>query len=308
MFKSFKKASESKSLEKSKEKFKSSKKSSKKTFRDVLDDDYDIHDIVIDDASWLESDDIPDDLKSSVRKYKQEIEVKPRLSLDRVKDKENDREKNNDREKIRDELKNRRRSSDSSRNSGRETEPLEVVKIPVKSEAVKIPVKSEAVKIPVKSGIVKPNSDKSEVVKTSETIDQVMVKDMILEKTKNHVFVKPDDYPSLVQGDKVVYISKHDNKFKNGGYVWYCYEKDGNKYWIIGVVNSPDNDKFHYVLYWHKVKYLWKRLNHETGLLVQSIDKRQDYIADISNFLKIKYGDEFTKFMNDQEKNRLKKV
>jgi hypothetical protein len=133
-------------------------------------------------------------------------------------------------------------------------------------------------------------------------------KKYIHEQTKNYLLIKSDQYNKIRSGDHIKYVGA-DGKFKRGGFIWYKKFKDDRPFWMVGAWRTPNFavGVFRYVLYWDKIQILWKRTEIETGLLIQSIDRKQDYIADISIFLSQQYGQEFIDFMNKREVLRRKK-
>lgn len=135
-------------------------------------------------------------------------------------------------------------------------------------------------------------------------------KKYIYEQTKNYVIVQKDKFQKINEGDHIKYVGA-DGKFRTGGFVWYkkTHDESGRTFWMIGQQKEVDmkNGTFRFALYWDKIKILWKRIDYETDLLRQSIDKKQEYISDISLFLKLKYGKEFVEFMNLRDFERTKK-
>lgn len=130
-------------------------------------------------------------------------------------------------------------------------------------------------------------------------------KTYIKEQVKDYVIVRPEDYDKIYPGDHVKYVNS-EGDFKQGGFIWYKKTNETGTFWMIGLTKTPDMkpETFKFALYWHKIKYLWKRTDYETKLLIKSIDKKQDYISDIASFLKHKYGKEFTDYMNSRENKR----
>lgn len=128
----------------------------------------------------------------------------------------------------------------------------------------------------------------------------------VKESIKNSFVVDKSKYKDLSTGEYICYFGI-DDKFKNGGFIWKKGIKKERDYWIVGRQPGSHPRVFRYVLYWDKIKLLFKKIDYETSLLVKSIDKKQQYISDISTFLEKKFGNEFTKFMNDRESIRLKK-
>jgi hypothetical protein len=129
----------------------------------------------------------------------------------------------------------------------------------------------------------------------------------IKESLGGYAVIPPSEYEHISPGDHIRYIGI-DGNFRTGGYVWFKkVSEDGSPYWMIGQSKNPPrnfSDVMHFILYWHKIKKLWKKLAVEADLLRKSIDLKQHYINDISTFLLEKYGDEFREFMNNREKNR----
>ena len=122
-----------------------------------------------------------------------------------------------------------------------------------------------------------------------------------------YAVIPRSQYDFISPGDHIRYVGI-DGNFRTGGYVWFRKTKeDGSTYWMIGQSQSPPKDfssVMHFVLHWNKIKKLFKKITPESDLLRQSIDKKQDYINDITLFLHQKYGDEFRNFMNRRERLR----
>lgn len=153
------------------------------------------------------------------------------------------------------------------------------------------------------------DSDENYKAKVKEDKD-FNSKKYIYEQTKNYVIVHKDKFQKINEGDHVKYVGA-DGKFRTGGFIWYkkTHEESGRIFWMIGQQKEVDmkNGTFRFALYWDKIRILWKRIDYETDLLRQSIDKKQEYISDISMFLRMKFGREFLDFMNERDLERQKK-
>jgi len=138
-------------------------------------------------------------------------------------------------------------------------------------------------------------------------ISTELLKRQIKEKTKGYYIVDSDKFGKLGNGDHIKYLT-NDGKFRDGGYIWFKKKSknNGRMFWMISPSPIINFNTFHYILFWDRIKVLWKRIDHETELLRDSIDLKQSYINDIAAFLLLKYGDEFKHFMNKRELERQK--
>lgn len=134
-----------------------------------------------------------------------------------------------------------------------------------------------------------------------------LIRNYVNENTRGYFIVPPEKYDALDVQNKIMYINA-DGSFKKGGYIWSKnISKAGQQYWIIGFTKTPNFKANYYILYWNKVRILWKKMNYESELLRLSVDDKHNLIKDISTFLSMKFGNEFIEFMNKQELTRLRK-
>jgi hypothetical protein len=123
----------------------------------------------------------------------------------------------------------------------------------------------------------------------------------IRDQVIGYAMIPPSQYEHINPGNHIKYVG-FDGNIRPGGYVWFSkVGKEGKQYWMLGHTRSPPaniNETKHFVLYWHKVKQLFKKIEADVDLLRQSIDLKQLYIRDLTAFLEKKFGNEFTLFMN----------
>jgi hypothetical protein len=122
-----------------------------------------------------------------------------------------------------------------------------------------------------------------------------------------YAIIPKTQFDNISPGDHIRYIGI-DGDFRTGGYVWFHKTSDeGLDYWMIGQSKNAPSDISrvkHFILYWNKVKTLWKKISPESDLLRLSLEKKHEYIKDIILFLLEKHGDEFKEFMRDRERIR----
>lgn len=124
----------------------------------------------------------------------------------------------------------------------------------------------------------------------------------INENTKNFVYIKPEEYEQIYQGDYVRFLDTK-NVFNRGGYCWYWKEdRDGDKYFMIGFQKVIDFSKPKVIIYFKDIKRLWKRYDIIDSKLIQSIDHKQLLINKINNFLEEKFGSEYVNYDNFSDK------
>jgi len=140
-------------------------------------------------------------------------------------------------------------------------------------------------------------------------------REQIMAATTGYFMVKPDKFERLQSGDRIKYLTE-DNRLMEGGYIWYKKTGVSGTFWMIGAFRNVNMSPgvFKFSLYWDKIKILWKQIDVETDLVVQSLDNKQHQLDnkqhqldDIFMFLANKFGAEFTAFMATQEINRRKK-
>jgi hypothetical protein len=129
--------------------------------------------------------------------------------------------------------------------------------------------------------------------------------DFIKEKTVGFIIVPDNQFGAILINDHIRYVND-EGLFKMGGFVTAKKKsKTGLDYWVIRHFKNQKPEQKTYILYWNKVQTLWKELSGlEIDLLRRSIDLKQEYIRDLSEFLLIKFGVEFREFMNMRESQR----
>ena len=116
------------------------------------------------------------------------------------------------------------------------------------------------------------------------------------ERLRNFAPVHPNDYHLMQDGDVITYINKK-------GKVVYdaiirgnrTTKNKGNPIWIV---EFPGMKMFRYPMLYTNVQKLWKRVRIDTAVLAKCVDITNDDTTDIIEYLTLKFGQEFTDYID----------
>lgn len=127
------------------------------------------------------------------------------------------------------------------------------------------------------------------------------------ERLRNFTLVHPNDYHLIQDGDVVTYINQR-------GKVIYDAVIRGNKttrrnlkpVWIVEI--NAGAEPLRYVMGYTSVQKLWKRVRVDTAVLAKCVDMNTDDIADIIEYLTLKFESEFTDYIEYKRSLRAPRV
>lgn len=132
----------------------------------------------------------------------------------------------------------------------------------------------------------------------------------IKQMTNGFIVVPKKDWGNLEPGSCIKWINNNGRCVTREWYYWYHKKSDKNDkpFFYVGMYPNKSDAPWQLTrsVFWENIKCIYKKEDPITKLLKQAIDKRQDHIADIAHFLKLKYGDEFEIYMRTREAHRMR--
>jgi len=159
------------------------------------------------------------------------------------------------------------------------------------------------------------NSKNSKNTKNSkDTFDKDSLephsREEIAEMTEGFIVVPKKDWGNLEPSDCIKWVNSDGRCVTREWYYWYHKKSQatGLPFFYVGMYPTRADAPWQITrsVFWHKVKAIYKKEDPITKLLKLAIDKRQEHIADLATFLKLKFGDEFEIFMRNREAYRMK--
>ncbi len=143
---------------------------------------------------------------------------------------------------------------------------------------------------------------------SKEEIDEIRAKKndpaYIREKTENYFVLSPNYYHRIYSGDNIRYMAD-DGNVNDGGFVLGTIKLDGGDVALrLSKFRNYSTKAHTWLVKISNTKTIWKRLPIEVILLRQSIDRMNDRMGNMAEFLMMKYGDEFRDFMKKKGAER----
>ena len=147
--------------------------------------------------------------------------------------------------------------------------------------------------------------------KTREKNSKSMSIDKIRKEMEGYYFVPRQSWEKLERGGVFRWVKKDGSFTTKEVYLWghKRHDKNGKMLFRFGFGQyNPQAFGGSFITYWDNIKMLWKKEDAQTTILAKAIDEQAAHMKNIADFLKMKYGNEFTEFMHQRSLKHTEEV